>query len=77
MDELTERQVQVLVFINAYRARNQCNPTMQEIAYHFGFASANASHDHVGLLRKKGVLRTRGGKARGYIVDSPWDEVTA
>lgn len=84
MDDLTDRQAQILVFINGFRARNQCNPTCAEIAQHFGFASANASNDHLRALIKKSVLRPRLAsgrrkqqKSRGYIVESPWDEYSS
>lgn len=80
MDDLTERQEQVLKFINAFRSRFQCNPTRAEIAEHFGWASPNAAEDHLQCLLRKGVItprKTRHGwqqKARGFIVVSPYDE---
>lgn len=65
---MTRRQEQILRFINAYRDKNQCNPTCEEIALDFGFASNNAAHDHLKALERKGIIKFRHGKARGYIV---------
>ena len=67
-DQLTYRQMEVLSFINAYRATQQCNPTCAEISAHFGWASANAADDHLTALQRKLVLTRRHGKSRGYIV---------
>lgn len=67
--EFTERQYEMLLFINTYRSREQCNPTCNEIAQHFGWSSANASNDILKLLERKGAIEYRPGqKARGYRV---------
>jgi repressor LexA len=65
---LTDRQAEVLQFINAHRAAEQCNPTCAEIAQWFGWASPNAAKDHLWALGKKGVIEFRHGKSRGYKV---------
>lgn len=74
MNYLTERQWEILRFINLFRDKEQCNPTMSEIARHFDFKSANAAQDHCEALRKKGVLRKRDERqhSRGYIVNFQW-----
>ena len=72
---LTDRQRQVLAFINGFRQRVQCNPTRAEIAIGFGFASPNAAEDHLRALERHGVIAFRAGsRARGYIVQGEWTE---
>ena len=68
MDGLTDRQQEILDFINQFRESNQCNPTMREIADNFGMASANAAHDHLIGMQKKGAVEIIRNKSRGYIV---------
>ena len=69
---LTERQREVLLFINAHRAKNQCNPPTVELAQNFGWASPNAAADHLASMARKGVLSFRPAKSRGYIIAYPW-----
>ena len=76
MSELTDRQTDVLRFINKHRDAMQCNPTIMEITQHFGWASPNAAQDHIHSMERKNVLAVRGGKARGYIVAYPYSEMT-
>lgn len=49
----------MLAFINRFRALEQTNPTLREIAYHFGWNSCNAAHIHVSALERKGVVVRR------------------
>jgi SOS-response transcriptional repressor LexA len=79
-EDLTDRQRQVLGFINQFRDWNQCNPCSQEIADHFGWASPNASSDHLLALERRGAILFRKKheastqrRARGYVVLSPYD----
>lgn len=73
MTELTDRQLEVLSFINRFRETAQCNPTCSEIAIAFGFASPNAANDHLRALAYKGAITYREGhRARGYIVQNEW-----
>lgn len=74
MRDATDRQGDVLLFINQHRQKNQCNPTMHEIASEFGWASPNAAHAHIEALKKKGIVRKRDGLSRGYIITYPWSE---
>lgn len=76
-DVLTDRQCEVLDFINRFRSREQCNRTCAEIAEHFGWASANAANEHLQALKRKGALMYRdgGSRARGYRVMSGYSEV--
>lgn len=72
MDELTDRQREILDFINEFRGKNQCNPTMREIADNFGMSSANGAHDHLVAMAKKGAIHLISNKARGYLVSEDW-----
>lgn len=69
----TDRQLEVLHFINTHRKTEQCNPTMAEIAAHFGWRSLNSAQDHVDLMAKKQILRKR-GERHDYIVNFPYSE---
>jgi SOS-response transcriptional repressor LexA len=69
---LTDQQFAVLYFINTFRSREQCNPTMAEISAHFGWKSINAAHDHCAVMMRKGVLSKRSNRARGYVVNAGW-----
>lgn len=68
MKALTNRQREVLDFINAYRLEHQMPPTRREIALNFGFKSANAAEEHLHALVAKGALLLRGGQSRGIFV---------
>jgi repressor LexA len=59
MEPLTERQQQILAFIEARLEANQ-PPSQREVADHFGLAQ-NAVYQLVGYLRKKGYLVDSGG----------------
>lgn len=64
MKELTERQKQVLEFIQQKQESDGLTPTFREIAAHFRFSSANAALAHVQALVAKGVLKSLPGRAR-------------
>lgn len=64
MDELTERQSQVLEFIRERVAEHGGAPTRAEIAEHFGFRSANSAEQYLKALAAKGHLEVT-GQARG------------
>jgi repressor LexA len=67
--EVTDRQREVLYFINMHRERYQCNPTCSELAQAFHWASPNAAQEHLKALERKGVIAFRDGqKSRGYVV---------
>ena len=71
MTELTQRQQQILDFIQNWQQTEGATPTYQEIADHFKFRSLNAVTEHVRLLRQKGQLAFKAGKARTLRVISP------
>ncbi len=68
MSQLTDRQQQVLEFIQHKQQTERLTPTMREISAHFGFSSPNAALAHVKALLAKGVLRTLPRRARALQV---------
>jgi repressor LexA len=70
MNGLTQRQQQILDFIQRWQRTEGTTPTFREIADRFGFRSLNSVTEHVRLLKKKGVLITAAGKARSLRVIS-------
>jgi len=56
MEALTQRQTEVVEFINRFCKCNGYPPTRAEIAGHFGFKSPNAAEEHIRALARKGVL---------------------
>lgn len=74
MNDLTERQSQVLAFIRKFMHENGTAPTYQEIAVAMGFNSPNASAFHAQALAKKGAINIRPGRSRGIVLN---DSVSA
>lgn len=68
---LTERQAQVLEFINSFLAQHGYAPTVREVAARFGFRSPRASHDHMKALKRKGYLQVTPGLPRALKVVGP------
>lgn len=66
-EPLTDRQRDVLEFINAHHRQHGVAPSLREIQAHFGFASPFAVQRHVDALTEKGALRRLEGKARGLL----------
>lgn len=64
---LTDRQQQVLDFIQAHHQEHGVSPSLREIQAHFGLASPFGIKRHVDALTEKGVLRRLDGKARGLL----------
>lgn len=71
MKELTDRQQQILDFIQKRQQADRLTPTLREIAAHFGFSSPNAALAHVQALLAKGVLKNLPGRARSLQVVGP------
>ena len=71
MKDLTDRQRQILEFIQRKQATDGLTPTFREIATHFRFSSPNAALCHVQALLAKGVLKNLPGRARALQVVSP------
>lgn len=68
--ELTERQREVLEFIERNQQVQGVTPSLREIAAHFGFRSMSSAMDHVRALRRKGVL-SQDRRARSLRILSP------
>jgi repressor LexA len=68
MEELTDRQQQVLDYISQSQARTGVIPSTREIQEYFGFASQTAAMNHLKALERKGVISRRAGKARAVAV---------
>jgi repressor LexA len=68
MKYLTERQRDVLGYIEqCYRERGVA-PTLKEIAEEFSFSSTASAQKHIALLVKKGYLRREKHQKRGLVV---------
>lgn len=65
MDKLTQRQSQVLLFIQQFIDAMGMPPTRAEIARDLGFRSVNAAEEHLRALERKGVIELIPGTSRG------------
>lgn len=65
--KLTERQREILDFIEQRVADDGLPPTRAEIVTHFGFASPNAAQCHLRALAARGAIELRQGTARGIV----------
>lgn len=65
---LTDRQAEVLAFVQARQRGEGMAPTLDEICAHFGFSSPNAAREHLRLIQKKGYLERAVGKPRAIRV---------
>lgn len=72
MQNLTPAQQRVLDFIQAEALANRPNPTLREIAAHFGFRSHRAASCHLEALKRKGFIVSDPRRARSLRVVSPW-----
>lgn len=70
MSSLTNRQQEILDFIEQQSARAGVMPSTREIQEHFGFASQTAAVNHLRALEKKGVIQRLAGKARAVALVS-------
>jgi len=68
MTYLTERQRDVLEFIEQALERNGVAPTLREISEAFGFASTASAQKHIALLENKGFLRREKHQKRGLVL---------
>ncbi len=68
MTYLTERQRDVLQFIENRIADDGVAPTLQEIADAFGFRSTASAQKHVAHLERKGFLERRKHQKRGLVL---------
>jgi repressor LexA len=64
MEQLTERQQQVLDFITGYLDLHGCPPTLREISEHIGTKGTATAIVHLEALERKGYLSRREGSSR-------------
>lgn len=65
---LTERQKEILEYIQEFQLRRGLTPTHREICEQFGYSSYGTVHKHLKLLREKGYLRRTWNQKRGIEV---------
>ena len=65
MEELTERQSEILRLVRELTEVSGYPPTRAEIAERMGFRSVNAAEQHLRALQKKGALDIASGASRG------------
>jgi len=68
MDELTDRQSEILKLIRELMEVSGYPPTRAEIAERMGFKSVNAAEQHLRALEKKGAIEIAEGASRGIRV---------
>lgn len=71
MDNLTERQAEILKVIRDMTEASGFPPTRAELARTMGFKSVNAAEQHLRALEKKGALDILSGASRGIRVRNP------
>lgn len=71
MKDLTERQKEILEFIEQHEWRNGFWPSIREIQEKFEFKSTNAVMGHLRALEKKAVLERIPGQARTFRINRP------
>ena len=64
---LTERQRDVLEFIQSEQREKGITPSTREIQHHFGFASQTSVMQYLDTLEKKGFLDRHARKARALV----------
>jgi repressor LexA len=74
---LTERQKEILDYIQRFRDERGYSPTHREICERFGFSSYGTAYKHLKLLVDKGFLKRDRHQRRGLEVVSRADEPAA
>lgn len=64
LEPLTERQREILDFIQRETQKNGYSPTIREIGERMGIRSTNGVNDHLKALERKGYLRREADKSR-------------
>jgi repressor LexA len=64
-DYLTERQKEILEFVEEFREQEGIAPTHREICEHFGYSSYGTVYKHLKLLAQKGYLWRDWNQKRG------------
>src|SRR5258705_13666087 len=68
MEELTDRQEEILRLIKDLTEVSGYPPTRAEIAEKMGFRPVNAAEQHLRALEKKGAIEISSGASRGLRV---------
>ncbi len=63
--ELTDRQAEILSFIQKHLRHSGMPPTRQDIAEEFGFGSPSAAESHLRAIEAKGYIQIVRGSSRG------------
>ncbi len=72
MKTLTQRQRDILTYIESCQDNDGLTPTLREMADHFGFRSLSTAREHIQALCRKGVLSQTDGRARALqVISSP------
>ena len=71
MEQLTDRQKQVLDIITSYIGRTGCPPSQREIAAELGVNGTLGIMKHLKALERKGYLNRREGSSRGIVLPQP------
>jgi len=71
MDELTDRQSEILKLIRELMEVSGYPPTRAEIAERMGFKSVNAAEQHLRALERKGAIEIAEGASRGIRLCDP------
>lgn len=72
--DLTERQLDILRFVQQFSADRGYPPSMREIGEQFGIRSTNGVSDHLRALERKGYLQRSGHLSRSLtVVKQPAD----
>ncbi|MFR4978685.1 MAG: LexA family protein, partial [Butyricicoccus sp.] len=68
MDNLNEKQRQILKYIAEATARQGYPPSVREIGKHVGLRSSSSVHAHLMKLREEGYLEQETRKTRSLVV---------
>lgn len=66
MIELTQRQREILEFLQSHQTQQGFWPSIREIQARFGFKSTNAVFGHLKALQAKGAIARAPGQARAF-----------
>jgi repressor LexA len=74
MDDLTDRQKEVLRFVLSFRDDHGRTPSGPEIADHFGYSDPSSAYQHLRLIAKKDYLNIHQPGKRGPLRIVPTDK---
>ncbi|MDO8521686.1 MAG: transcriptional repressor LexA [bacterium] len=72
---LTQKQRQILTYIEQQIAKKEVAPTHREIARRFKLSSVATVHEHLAALQKKGFLKRQRGQARAIVTSNQSSEL--